>query len=239
MSGRTLRRDAVFRGQPVGRLSAGLDRTGSVVGRCSSHSAIVSTESSPAFGARVISPRPTWTRSCARSDSPCSRQTSTWPWSSPCSPHPRAGGRRGPVPGAQPGSAGQEDRARGAHRDPRGRDACGSPTPPSRRPSCSWRGCRAPARPPTRRSWPGGSEPRAETRILVGADLQRPAAVQQLRHPCRPDRRAGLLRSRRRGGLGRRRSRGGGPRRQGGGSAASVATCSSATPRGASRSTAR
>ena len=49
-----------------------------------------------------------------------------------------------------------------------------------RRSSC-WPACRARARPPPRPSWPAGSSSRAATRCWSGADLQRPAAVEQLR----------------------------------------------------------
>jgi signal recognition particle subunit SRP54 len=51
----------------------------------------------------------------------------------------------------------------------------------SRPPWCSWPASRARARPPTRPSSPAGSSQQGRNPLLVGADLQRPAAVEQLR----------------------------------------------------------
>ena len=57
----------------------------------------------------------------------------------------------------------------------------GSPTPRSRRPSCSWRVCRARARRPASAKLARWFKAQGRNPLLVGADLQRPAAVEQLR----------------------------------------------------------
>ena len=57
----------------------------------------------------------------------------------------------------------------------------GSPTPGGRPPSCCWPACRARARPPTSAKLARWFKQQGRNPLLVGADLQRPAAVEQLR----------------------------------------------------------
>ena len=63
-----------------------------------------------------------------------------------------------------------------------------SPTPPSRRRSCCWPACRARARRPNSAKLARWFKSQGRNPLLVGADLQRPAAVEQLRILGQPGR---------------------------------------------------
>jgi hypothetical protein len=185
-----------------------------------------SFRASSARRALSASPRPTSTRSCARSVSPCSRPTST----SPSSRTSSAGsasvrGARSHKP--QPGPAGRQDRQRGAHRHPRRRDD-----------EDHLRVEAAHGRPHGRPPGLGQDHQLGQAREVVqepgpqpAARRRRPPAPRRGRtapHARPPDRRAGLLRALRSGG--------GRPPRIAE-AAASAATWSSSTPPAVSPST--
>ena len=83
--------------------------------------------------------------------------------------------------GLNPAAAGHQDRPRGAHRAPSAARRCGSPTPRSRPTVVLMAGLQGSGKTTTRPSSPAGSRPQGRNPLLVGADLQRPAAVEQLR----------------------------------------------------------
>ena len=127
-------------------------------------------------------PRPTSTRSCGRSASPCSRPTSTSQVVQDLHrPHPRAGRRRRAVGGAEPGPAGHQDRPRGAHHHPRRRDASRSPTPRKPPTVVLMAGLQGSGKTTNSAKLARWFKQQGRNPLLVGADLQRPAAVEQLR----------------------------------------------------------
>ncbi len=81
----------------------------------------------------------------------------------------------------EPGPAGHQDRQRGARRHPRRRDPQDHAMPASRRRSSSSPASRARARPPPSAKLARWFRQQGRNPLLVGADLQRPAAVEQLR----------------------------------------------------------
>ena len=135
-----------------------------------------------------------------RSARRCSRPTSTSPSSaSVVQPHPRAGHRRHPLAGARPRPAGRQDRQRRADPHPRRRDAQDHLRRRSRRPSILMAGLQGSGKTTNSAKLACWFKAQGRNPLLVGADLQRPAAVEQLRTLGRQIDVPGLLRARRSG----------------------------------------
>ncbi len=169
---------------------------------------------------------------CARSASPCSRPTSTSRSSRTSSPASASAPSAPELSEAlNPAPAGHQDRPRGAHRHPRRRDASASPTPRSRPTVVLMAGLQGSGKTTNSAKLARWFKSQGRNPLLVGADLQRPAAVEQLRTLGRQIDVPGLLRGR------PTRWHGGARPAHRRGPHDSAATSSSSTPPAASPST--